>query len=59
MFLAILAFIGPEAVKVQIEEVGRFPKKDEAQQAIKDFIENFLEIERQGYSHLAEKIIEI
>ena len=59
MFLAIVAFIGTDALKVQIEEVGRFSKKEDAQSAVEDFIENVLEIERPGYTHLAEKIMEI
>ena len=59
MFLAIVAFTGPDAFQVQVEEVGRFSTVEEANQAMENFVEGVLEIERPGYEQLVKKVIEI
>jgi hypothetical protein len=59
MFLAIVAYTGPDALKVQIDEVGRYPTESEAKAAIENFIEGTIEIERPEYQGLQSRVIEI
>lgn len=59
MYLAVVAFTGPDTFQVQVEEVGRFNSEEEAALAIDDFVEGVLEIERAGYEQLAKKVFEL
>ena len=59
MYLVVVAFSGEHALKVQLEEVGRYSSEDEAKAAIEDFVEGVLELERPGYQGLVSKIIKI
>ena len=59
MYIAVIAFTGDSAMKVQIEEVGRFGSEDEAESAIADYIEGTLELERPGFKGLASEIIKV
>lgn len=59
MYLAVVAFTGPDTFQVQVEEVGRFNSEEEAASAMDDFVEGVLEIERPGYEQLAKKVFEL
>ena len=59
MYIALVAFSGPHATQVQLENVGLFSTEHEAEVAIEGFIEDVLEIERPGYSGLVKKIFSL
>ena len=59
MYIAIVAYLGPEALKTQIEVVGLFQSQTDAEFEITNFIENFLEIERPNFSKLNSKVIKL
>ena len=58
-YLAVVGYTGPEATQIQLDYVGTFDSEDEANQALEEFIEGDLEIERPGYQGLVTKIFRI
>ena len=59
MYHAIVAFKGPASFQIQIEEVGVYENREEAEHAINNFIEDVLEVERPGYESLVSKIVKL
>lgn len=59
MYIALVAFSGPHATQVQLENVGLFSTEHEAEIAIENFIEGVVEIERPGYTGLVKKIFSL
>ena len=59
MYVSVIAFNGPDTVEIQIEKVGIHETIEEAEQAIENFIEDVLEIERPGFKDLVSKILKI
>ena len=56
MYAAVIAFLGPYANQIQLEMVGVFPSEKDAENAIQNFIDSVLEVERPDYSGLVKKI---
>ena len=45
-YVAVLAYNGPEASKIQLDCIGVFGEEHAAKEAIDDYIANTLEVER-------------
>ncbi len=56
-YIAVLAYNGPEASEIHLDCIGEFGEEAAAKEAIENYIENTLEVERGGYQNLVVKII--
>lgn len=56
-YIAVLAYNGPAASKIQLDCIGVFGEEYLAKEAIDDYIANTLEVEREGYQNLVVRII--
>jgi len=53
---AVIAYSGPEVEQIQVDYIGTFNSEEKAEQAIEEFIEGTLEIERPNFQGLVTNI---
>jgi hypothetical protein len=53
---AVIAYSGPEVEQIQVDYIGTFNSEEKAEQAIEEFIEGTLEIERPNFQGLVKNI---
>ena len=53
---AVIAYSGPEVEQIQVDYIGTFNSEEKAEQAIEEFIEGTLEIERPDHQDLVKKV---